>query len=95
MNGKQIIADGGFAWEPHYISIPYKYNIAKKDGAKRAWNRRLSSFRWKVEATFCRLKQWKVLKHCYRHTLSKHKLVWALVTFLHNLDVLVHPLRRL
>ena len=90
--GKRILADGGFAGEPAKIAIPFRLAVARRDAAKRSWNRRVSRQRWRVEAAFSRLKRWRVLSECYRHDLRRHKLLWTLVVHLYNLDVLRHPL---
>ena len=65
---------------------------ARGDPVKSRRNCKIAQQRWRVEAAFSRLKQWRVLSECYRHELRSHKLLWTLVVHLYNLDVLRHPL---
>ena len=89
--GKRVLGDGGFKGDPRIVT-PFTRAQAAADPRKRAFNRRVAHHRWRIEATFRRLKNFHALKLRFRHPPSKHKLLWALAVYVHNLDVVRHPL---
>ena len=66
----------------HYDSLQIFH--CEEGSNQEVFNRRLSLFWWRVESAFARLKQSKIFRRHFRHHTIKHKLIWALVTFLYN-----------
>jgi len=48
-----------------------------------------------VENTFARVKAWKCLSMDWRHDLDKHKYVFMFICGAVNLDINIHPIRRI
>ena len=56
--------------------------------------RRLAALRWKIEAVFSRMKNFRSIKCTYRHKLQFHRLIFMTLVAVYNTDVTFHPLKK-
>ena len=56
--------------------------------------RRLAALRWKIEAVFSRMKNFRSIKCTYRHKLQFHRLIFMTLVAVYNTEVTIHPLKK-
>jgi len=92
LHGERVLADKGYRGNVIFLTpVQGKWDYLTL--SQQAWNLVHTRLHWEhIERINKRLKQWRFLKHPWRHGVSRHHLAFYVAAKLTNVSLVFHPL---